>query len=154
MAHFNETAVAQRYGRLPKSDNDAVQYLQALKVIISADGEAHEAELAALRKGLTKLGLTQDLTKQVESFDARGVKLESVLPKMKPGGLRAKMLLRDAIEISRADGKYAQEEKAAVAQAAKLLGVDEVTVKSIESLVELEHAVKHLRKGLFPKKKK
>jgi tellurite resistance protein len=72
---------------------------------------------------------------------------------MKPGGLRARMLLRDAIEISRADGHYAQEEKAAVARAAKLLGVSETTVKSIESLVELEHAAKHLRKALFPKHK-
>lgn len=154
MAHFDETAVAQRYGRVPKSDDDAVQYLKALKVIISADGEAHEAELEALRKGFGRLGLTQELAKQVESFDGHGAKLESVLPKMKPGGLRARMLVRDAIELSRADGKYAQEEKAAVAQAAQLLGVDETTVKSIESLVELEHAVKHLSKALFPKKKK
>ena len=154
MANYDQTAVAQRYGRQPKSDKDVSQYLKALKVIISADGEVHEAERAALHKGLEKVvGASPELVKEIDSFDPHGVTLQSVLPSMKPGGLRARMLLRDAIEISRADGKYAAEEKAAIAKAAQLLGVDETTVKSIESLVELEHAVKHLRKALFPKKK-
>ncbi|MBK8938632.1 MAG: hypothetical protein IPM79_13595 [Polyangiaceae bacterium] len=63
------------------------------------------------------------------------------------------MLVRDAVELARADGTYAAKEKAAVAKAAKLVGVDERTLGSIESLVELEHAVKHLKKALFPKKK-
>ena len=153
MAQYDQTAVAQRYGRLPKSDQSAAQYLKALKFIISADGELHEAERKALHKGLDRIGASADLLKEIESFEVRGTTLDAVLPKMKPGGLRARLLLRDAIEISRADGHYAKEEKAAVAHAAKLLGVDEATVKSIESLVELEHATKHLRKALFPKEK-
>jgi len=153
MAQYNQDAVSERYGRTPKSDQDAVSYLKALKVIISADGHIAKEELEALNKGLARIGASEDLKKQVESFNPQGATLESVLPTMKPGGLRARMLLRDAIEISRADGHYAAEEKAAVARAARLLGVSETTVKSIESLVELEHATKHLRKALFPKQK-
>lgn len=152
MSAFDQTAVAQRYGRLPKSDAEALTYLKALKVIVSADGVLAEAEAKALHKGLERIGASKDVAKQIDSFDVKGVSLDSVLPQFKPGGLRARMLLRDAIEISRADGHYAAEEKAAVAKAARLLGVDDMALKAIETLVELEHAAKHLRKALFPKK--
>jgi uncharacterized membrane protein YebE (DUF533 family) len=153
MPSFDSTAVVQRYGRQPKSDAEALSYLKALKVIVSADGTLADAEAKALYKGLDRIGTSAQLKKDIESFTTKGVKLDAVIPKFKPGGLRARMLLRDAVEICRADGHYAAKEKAAVAKAAQLLGVDEVTIKAIETLVELEHAAKHLSKALFPKKK-
>jgi uncharacterized tellurite resistance protein B-like protein len=148
----NESRVQERYGRLPSSDQQALSYLKALKVIVGADGEIPEAELNALRKGMQRLGISDAVAKEVEAFDFKTGRLEDLLPGIKKGGLRARMLLRDAIEISRADGTYADAEKAAVAKAAGLIGVDQDTVKSLEALVELEHAAKHLRKALFPKK--
>lgn len=154
MVAINEARVKERYGRLPNSDEQALTYLKALKVIVGADGEIQEAERKALQKGMQRLGLSSALVSQIDAFDFKTGKLEELLPGFKKGGLRARMLVRDAIEIARADGTYADAEKAAVAKAAGLLGVDRATVRSIEALVELEHAAKHLRKALFPKKKK
>ncbi|NUP07756.1 MAG: hypothetical protein HOW73_17045 [Polyangiaceae bacterium] len=150
---LNEERVRERYGRLPGADQDVASYFKALKLIASADGSFPEAEQRALSKGMERLGVPADVRKDVEAFDPNGAALDEILPKMKGGGLRARMLVRDAVELARADGTYAAKEKSAVATAAKLVGVDGSTLRSIESLVELEHAVKHLRKALFPKKK-
>ena len=149
MSNFNENAVKARYGKTPSSEEQALGYLKALKVIIGADGVVDPAELNALRKGMKRLGASADLTQAIEDFDVQGVSLESVLPNLTPGGKRARLLIRDAIELASADGTYAQEEKDAVKRAAGLLGVEDDTVRSLQSLVELEHAVKRLRKALL-----
>jgi tellurite resistance protein len=152
VSEYNELAVKQRYGRLPKSKEMILNYGKALKAIIGADGEIAKEEMEALRKGMITMGAPEDVQKAIEDFDYTTVKIESLFPDMKKGGLRAKMLLRDGIDISRADGHYAKEEKEAVAKMAKAVGVDTQTLKSIEALVEMEHSVDHLRKALFPKK--
>lgn len=149
MSKFNENAVKDRYGKAPASEEQALGYLKALKVIIGADGVVDPAEMEALRKGMKRLGASAELTQSIEDFDAQGVSLESVLPNLTSGGKRARLLIRDAIELASADGTYAKEEKAAVHSAASLLGVDDATVRSLQSLVELEHAVKRLRKALL-----
>lgn len=154
MSTLDETKVKERYGRLPKGGDAQVEaYLKALRVIIAADGTTDPAELAALRKGMTRLGIGDATRKVIEAFDPKSATLESLLPGIKKGGLRARMLIRDAVELARADGTYAAAEKAAVAKAATIVGVDKATVATIEALVELEHAAKHLRKALFPKEK-
>lgn len=152
MATYDQYAVISRYGRKPPSEKDGLAYLKAVKIIVGADGEIAEGEQKALRAGMRRLGLAKDLCQQLEDFDFKAHKLEEVLPQMKKGGLRAKMLLRDAIEISSADGHYADAEREAVKKTADLLGVDQQTVQMIEALVELERGARHLRKALFPKK--
>ena len=152
MGSYNESAVKQRYGRIPKSEEQILKHLKALKVIIGADGEIAKEEMKALQKGMKLMGATDAVKAAVDAFDHESAKLKDLVPDMKPGGTRAKILIRDAVEISGADGHYAKEEKAAVAKMAKLLGVDKQTLKSIEALVDLEKAVKNLRKGLFSKK--
>jgi uncharacterized membrane protein YebE (DUF533 family) len=149
---LNEERVKERYGRLPAADQNVVEYFRALKFIASADRSFPDSERKALANGMTRLGVSDDVRKAVDSFETSGASLDKIVPKMKPGGLRARMLVRDAVELARADGTYSPKEKAAVAKAAKLVGVDQSTLQTIESLVELEHAVKRLRKALFPKK--
>ena len=148
MSDYNQSAVLERYGRSPSVDQTR-GYLKALKVIIGADGQIPEAELNALKKGMNRMGASEALKQEVLNFDITGVALESVLPNFTQGGTRARMLIRDAIELSSADGTYAVEEKAAVEKAASLLGVDQETVKALQALVEMEHAVKRLRKALL-----
>jgi uncharacterized tellurite resistance protein B-like protein len=148
MYQYNEAAVNARYGKQP-SEDVTLGYLKALKIIIGADGEIAPKEAEALRKGMNRLGVSDEIVGTIERFKIKGVTLAEVLPNLTPGGKRAKLLIRDAIEICRADGVYAQEEKNAVYNAAKLLGVDEDTVRAIQSLVEMEHAVKRLRKALL-----
>ena len=151
MASYDATAVQSRYNRLPKSDQQALNYAKAVKVIVGADGEIPEAERKAMQKGLERVGASREVAQEIENFDHAGARLEDLLGDFSQGGFRARALLRDAIEISRADGHYADEERAAAAKAAELLGVEESTLKSIEALVEMEHAVGRLRKALFPK---
>jgi len=153
MSNYDASAVTNRYGRIPKDEDQVRAYAKAVKIIVGADGAIPESEQKAMRKGLKRLGASEQVIGEVDQFDHADAKLEDVLGAVTKGGLRARMLLRDAIEISRADGHYAAEERAAAARAAELLGVDEMTLRSIESLVEMEHAVKRLRKALFPKKK-
>lgn len=152
MTNYDQRAVRKRYGRTPGDDAMTTGYLKAVKIIVGADGAIPAEEQKALEAGMAQLGISDDVRKEIEAFDHANAKLEDVLPGIKQGGLRAKMLLRDAIEIASADGHYAKEEREAAAKAAQLLGVDEGVLKSIEALVELERGARHLRRALFPKK--
>lgn len=58
-------------------------------------------------------------------------------------------LLYQAIKMSRADGLYHEKEKAAVAQAAEILGVEQSVVKSIESIAELEDSTAQLLRSIL-----
>lgn len=149
MTQYDARAVKERYGRLPKSEAQGLNYLKALKCIIAADGEIAEAEWKALQKGMQRMGVSAEIIERVTQFEPSPKSLDELLADMKKGGKRARMLVRDAIELSRADGVYAEAEKAAVHRCAQLLGVDSTTVKALESLVEMEHAVKRLRKALL-----
>ncbi|MGE3724439.1 MAG: TerB family tellurite resistance protein [Candidatus Sericytochromatia bacterium] len=149
MSQYNAQAVEQRYGKQPKSYEQALNYLKALKCVIAADGEIAESEWQALLKGMKRVGASADAVQAITEFDPASTTLEALLPDFTKGGKRARMLIRDAIEISRADGHYAQAEKDAVQKMAQILAVDASVVKSIEALVEMEHAVKRLRKALL-----
>ncbi|RQH21089.1 hypothetical protein D5R40_31690, partial [Okeania hirsuta] len=61
-------------------------------------------------------------------------------------------LLYQAIKMSRADGFYHEKEKAAVAKAAEILGVDSKVVVSLESIAEMEDTADRLRIALFETK--
>ena len=148
MSALNESAVVARYGKVP-SDETALGYLKALKVILAADGEIAREELEALRKSMKRLGVSDAIVAKVEAFKPNGVNVESVLPSLKKDGKRARNLVRDAIELSSADGTYAAAEKDAVNAAATYLGVSAETVKALQSLVEIEAAAKRLRKALL-----
>ena len=58
-------------------------------------------------------------------------------------------MLYQAIKMSRADGVYHDKEKAAVARAAQILGVERSVVASLESLVEIEESADKLRLAIF-----
>ncbi len=58
-------------------------------------------------------------------------------------------LLYQAIEMSPSDGAYHDKEKAAVALAAKILGIEGSVVNSIEALMEMEDATDRLRRAMM-----
>ncbi len=58
-------------------------------------------------------------------------------------------MLYQAIKMSRADGVYHEKEKAAVARAAEILGIERKVLASIESLVEIEESAARLRFAIF-----
>ncbi|HEY9842673.1 MAG: TerB family tellurite resistance protein [Candidatus Sericytochromatia bacterium] len=141
-------SLMRRYDIAPDDEPKVLDYLKALKWIIGADGEIADAEWEALVRWMQRMHISEALVTEISSFDFRKARLEDILPELKPGGFQARRLLRNAIEIARADGHFATEEHEAVHKAARLLGVDNDTVNMIEGLVEMEEAVTKMRQAL------
>ncbi|PKL75660.1 MAG: hypothetical protein CVV27_14215 [Candidatus Melainabacteria bacterium HGW-Melainabacteria-1] len=146
---FDIHNLMRRYDIAPEDEPKVLDYLKALKWIIGADGEIATAEWEALVKWMQRMHVSEALMKAVSDFDFRQARLEDIVPELKPGGFQARRLIRDAMEIARADGYYAREEHAAVQKAASLLGVDQDMLRAVESLVEMEAAVSKMRQALL-----
>ncbi len=141
--------VTERYSAYIHSDH-LLGYLKALKIVIAADENISPKELHALRVGMRFMGVSEEVRQQVEEFNPLEGRLLQILPNFRLGGLEARYLLRDAIELASADGVYSQAERAAVNRIAALLGVSNELVKALESLVEMERGLRRLRKALLP----
>lgn len=141
--------VSERYSAYIHKDH-LLGYLKALKIVIAADENIAPKELHALRVGMRFMGVPEEIRLQVEEFDPLETRLLQVLPNFRLGGLEARYLLRDAIELASADGVYSQAERAAVNRIATLLGVSKELVKALESMVEMERAMRRLKKALLP----
>ncbi|NEP88289.1 MAG: hypothetical protein F6K18_16450 [Okeania sp. SIO2C2] len=130
----------------------AVNYGGALMGIAGADGELAEKEFQWYIDEQELLFV--DSTEYIETlrkFDWKNSSIEDMLSGIKydfPLNFRRSMLYQ-AIKMSRADGVYQEKEKAAVAKAAEILGIDRSMVISIESLAEMEEASERLRLALF-----
>ncbi len=146
---FDINTVMKRYQMSEETEERALRYLKALKLVIGADGEIADEEWLALEKFMQKHNVSQQLVSLVSDFDVTQSSLEQVLPDYQADSPRARSLLRDAIEIARADGTYAPEENAAVLQAARWLGVANETVFALEALVEMESGVNKLKQALL-----
>jgi uncharacterized tellurite resistance protein B-like protein len=119
-----------------------LKYSSILLAIVGADGEVADAELQWYIDEGVLLGCDQDYLDQVRQIDWRSVNIEESLKDVKfnfPLNIR-RSLLYQAIKMSRADGVYHEKEKEAVAEAAKILEVDEAVLASIESVAEMEDA--------------
>lgn len=117
-----------------------VRYSGALLAIAGADGELADAELQWYLDEVTLMGVTQDYVDAVRNIDWKNVNIEEALSDVKfdfPLNVK-RSLLYQAIKMSRADGDYHDKEKAAVARAAEILGVEQSVVESIESVAETE----------------
>jgi len=126
-------------------------YLKALKIVIAADGTVSDREMHALRLGMRYMGVPETMRQEIEDFDPQEARLLQVLPGFRLGGIEARYLLRDAIELASSDGVYAQAERNAVNRIANILGVSSELVRTLESLVELERAARRLKKALLPR---
>lgn len=146
---FHAGAVRQRYNVVPQA-GQAAGYLKAVKSILAAVDGLTTREWDAFVRGMKMLGISDEVQAEVEAFDPTSKTVKELIPDLKPGGIGARMLLRDAIEIEGGDGSYGDSEKATIEKIAAELGVDAITVRSIEALVAMEQAVHRLRSALFP----
>ena len=135
--------------RQSRRDDPIVAYLKALKIIVGAKGEIADSELEAFISVTSRMGVSDVVRREMEDFDHSSTTLEEVLPFMTPGGRVARMLLRDAVHIARADGTYAAEERAAVKQTADFLQIDAGILREIEQLAEYEEMVEKLNRSIF-----
>jgi hypothetical protein len=140
--------MAQRdTARFGNSDDETLRYLLSLKIILAADG-LHPLEEHALARGMTLMGVPDEIRDTVQRFEVAGAVLEEYLPRTATRP-RARLLVYDAVRLASADGLYADAEREAVARAAAALGVDQFSVRALEGLVQMERVVEQLRRGLL-----
>ncbi len=142
-----------RYNITAPVDFDvAVKYGGALMAIAGADGELAEKEFQWYVDEQALLMVdSQEYIETLRKFDWKNANIEELLSNIKydfPVNFR-RVMLYQAIKMSRADGIYQEKEKAAVAKAAEILGLERSMVVSIESLAEMEDASERLRLALF-----
>jgi uncharacterized tellurite resistance protein B-like protein len=122
-----------------------ISIARALKCVLAADGEVHGAELNAYLETCRRFGATDDMLDELRQFNPAGTTVEMCFGGMDPDSIPARTLLYEAIRIAKADGTYADEERAAVKRAANLLGIDEDWLTNITALADAEQALRNLR---------
>lgn len=127
----------------------------ALLAIAGADGELAEEELQWYIDEQEMMAVdseeVQEYVETLRKFDWKNANIEELLSGIKyefSVNFRRSMLYQ-AIKMSRADGVYHEKEKAAVAKAAEILGVERSVVVSLESVAEMEETADRLRIALF-----
>ncbi len=142
-----------RYNITQPIDFDvAVNYGGALMAIAGADGQLAEAEFQwYVDEQELLMGDHKEYIEALRQFDWKNANIEELLKGISydfPINFRRTMLYQ-AIKMSRADGSYHEKEKAAVAKAAEILGIERSVVVSLESIAEMEEATERLRLALF-----
>ncbi len=136
----------------PVSVDVAKNYLRAVVAIASADGELAQKELDWFVEEQNLLGVPSELIEEnILKFDSKNAEIEELFGAIHydfPINVRRCMLYQ-AIKMSRADGVYHEKEKAAVARAAQILGIERSVVVTLESLVEIEESADRLRLAIF-----
>lgn len=151
LSALNVVSNRERYGSVvgQPAPERALRLGKAIKLIIAADGEVSEGELAAFADLATMFGATE-MFPQLVAFDPRSTTLQDCLQGLDNDALSRRMIY-DAIKISSVDG-YAAREREAVSRAAQIMGIDGATVTLIEGLVEAERGLASIRAKLLAEK--
>ena len=135
-----------------QTGDELLQYACCLLIISGADRQVSDQEMQWLETYLMAAGADEAMFEQLRAFDYKHSPLASFLKKLKldiTSWEVERSLLYHAIRMSRADARYAIEEKKAVMKAASLLGVSRDIAMSIHRIVELEETVESLKVTLF-----
>ena len=147
MSSLSEFAVQQIRGTRVPTPEQMEEYTNALLHIAGADGEISPREWEFLVFHGRAIGADDAPIEKWRAIDYKSQTLED-LTKSAFIKTRGKSLLYDAIRTASAD-HYAAEEKAAVARAATLLGVEPKVVAELEAFVEMEASVTKMRSSLL-----
>ncbi|NEP37562.1 TerB family tellurite resistance protein, partial [Moorena sp. SIO3B2] len=130
----------------------AMNYGGTLMAIAGADGELAEGEFQwYIDEQQMNFVESAEYIEALRQFDWKNANVEELLSGIKydfPLNFRRSMLYQ-AIKMCRADGNYHDKEKASVAKAAEILGIEKTMAVSLESLAELEDSAERLRLSLF-----
>ena len=151
MARVDEFFSKLWYGAVAPSagiSDDMQRWGLTLLWIIGADGIS-EAEMKFLGEIARHMGAPPEMVAQVMHIDPKSINVREVLAGF-THSLPARAMLHDAIRIASVDG-YSDEERKAVREAARLLGVEESVLAQIEALIEADAACARARMALlFP----
>ena len=143
--------VTHHFGHTFTTHDSLEAYCQLLLAIAGADGAVAEAEMAWLEAVALAAGVPDDIRATFRSYDYANADIAALCEKFVVDTAMDLDIVTIylAIQMSGADGTYADEEKDAVRRAASGLGVDQSTVHNLEQLVLVERHVEKLRKSLF-----
>lgn len=123
-----------------------VQVGKAILTLAAADGELSAREWSKWKLLARIAGQPQSVIDELSRIDFTREKLETYFtPELRPA---ARGILHEAVKVARADG-YAEAERAATRQAARLLGLDEQFVVALEAILDLEDALNRARARLL-----
>lgn len=123
---------------------------KAIMIIAAGDGELSPPEWEALVGGFRAVQMPDSMLEELARFDPTDANLEDYLEgDFKHLEAPARVMLYTAIWISRADGVYAEGERAMAAKAAKILGIDDDMLAALESHAEIEAATSAARAALL-----
>ncbi len=131
-------------------------YARTLLVVAGADGLS-PAERDYFVAWQRASGHPAELVSAMEGFDFEAADVKDTVNAFKALALATghhasgliRGLLYDAVRISSIDGRYSAKERAVLRHVATLLEVDDAMVASLEGLVEIESAARHMRLRLF-----
>jgi tellurite resistance protein len=152
LSALNVVSNRERYGSVvgQPAPERALRIGKVIKLIIAADGQVSEKELAAFADLATLFGASEELFSELVAFDPRSTTLADCLQGLQNDALTRRMIY-DAVKISSVDG-YAAREREAVSKAAQIMGIDSATVTLIEGLVEAERGLAAIRARLLAEK--
>ena len=128
------------------------EYGFALLTIAGSDGELSGPELSWLVSDLaSELEVPSTIVDEWKAFDATSADLVDLFASFSFSSIASfnKVILYDAMRMSYADNEFSDNERNAIATAARLLNLDKEALVSIEALVELERAAEKLRSTLI-----
>ena len=129
----------------------AKNYCGALLAIAGADGELADEELAWFLDEQVMIGAPDEVIQAIKAFDWQNANLEELVNSLHYDfDLNARrIMLYQAIKMSRAEGEYHPKEREAVWKAAEMLNIEPEAVRSLEILAEMEDSVDRMRFNLF-----
>lgn len=141
-------AIESSFASLPREALELYGY--AVQVIAAADGRLTREERELIFEDARRLGVAPDLIDAWSRFNWRSETVATILGKLGPHLTTriARRILYGAIRIALADELYAIDERAAIDEAAEILGVGAAEIESLGALVRLEMGVAVLRRGL------
>jgi tellurite resistance protein len=142
----------ERYGALPEiPPSNYVLYLQALLVVLGAEGSISRAAWTSVTELIRKLGLSERVVQALKRFDWRTADLGDLLRTLGDSTV-ARRMLYDAARIAHEDG-FSDAEDEALGRIAATMGVTADVVTAIVGLVRTELALRDMRASiLFPER--
>lgn len=140
------------YGISAASESAMRNYGYALLTIAGADGKVTPGELDWLVRHQRKFGVPEHVIDDYATFDCGSADLRRLLDEVRvdvPTWNAARHFIYHAIRICRADGIYAEPERAKIDSAAELLGVGRDIVLTLHAIIDMEDALTRARKAVF-----
>jgi len=134
------------YGVSSIDAEDNANYAKTLMILAGADGELSDLEWKWFYDRGHAMGVPAFVLDSFKEFDWQNAQLEDYCGTNKAV---ARMLIYDAITMSRADHSYQEQEAQAIRKAARLMDVPEDVVAQLEGVVEMEEALRSTRHQLL-----